>query len=110
MVSWCRQLTILFSLMYSRLSSDEQAVQAWFRDYSIGLASVGIKLGLSPRQQSELEQRLLAVCQVSGTVAPTRGRLRSGAVVDRSADPIRSRWLAEHVAAQGETRMGAQPL
>lgn len=92
-----------FPLMYSRLPSDEQAVQAWFRDYSSGLASVGIKLGLSATQQCELEHRLLAVCRESGTVAPTRGRFRSGAVVDLSKDPIRSRWLADHISVQRET-------
>jgi hypothetical protein len=92
-----------FSPMYSRLPSDEQTVKAWFRDYSIGLAAVGIKLGLSPTQQSELEHRLFAVCQGSGDVAPTKARFQSGAVIDRLTDPIRSRWLAEHVLAQGET-------
>lgn len=92
-----------FSFMYSRIPSDEQAVKAWFRDYSSGLAAVGIKLGLSPTQQSELEHRLFAVCQRSGTVASTKGRFRSGTVVGLSTDPIRSRWLADHVSVQGET-------
>lgn len=96
-----------FPIMYSRLPSDEQAVQAWFRDYSIGLASVGIKLGLSATQQSELEHRLLAVCQGSGPIAPARGRFRSGAAVDRPTDPIRSRWLVDQISAQGHTRTGA---
>jgi hypothetical protein len=90
---------ILF-FMYSRIPSDEQAVKAWFRDYSIGLAFVGIKLGLTPRQQSELEHRLLAVCQDIEKVAARKRRLRS------EADPIRRRWLADHLSVHGETRTG----
>jgi len=98
------QHTVLLSrIMYSRIPPDEQVVQAWFRDYSIGLASVGIKLGLSPTQQRELVRRLLAVCQGFGTVVPNMGRLRSGAIVERSTDPIRSRWLADHISVQRET-------
>jgi hypothetical protein len=88
--------------MYLRIPSDEEAVRAWFRDYSSGLAAVGIKLGLSPTQQSELEHRLFAVCQDSGNVASTKARFRSDAAVDLSTDPIRSRWLADHVSVQGE--------
>ena len=93
--------------MYSRIPSDEQAVKAWFRDYSIGLASVGIRLGLTPTQQSELEHRLLAVCQGFDTVTAAKGRFRSDAVVDRSTDPIRSRWLADQLSLQGDNRTGA---
>jgi hypothetical protein len=65
---------ILSSLMYSRLPSNEQVVKAWFRDYSSGLSSVGIKLGLTPTQQAELEHRLLAVCRAVdwGAVTPRR--------------------------------------
>jgi hypothetical protein len=86
--------------MYSRTPSDELAVKAWFRDYSIGLAFVGIKLGLTPTQQSELEHRLLVICQDLDKVAASKRRFRSG------ADPIRSRWLADHVAVQGKTWTG----
>jgi hypothetical protein len=93
--------------MYSRIPSDEEAVKTWFRDYSSGLASVGIRLGLSPIQQSELEHRLLAVCQGFDTVTATEGRFRSDAVVDRPMDPITSRWLDDHASAQGDTWTGA---
>jgi hypothetical protein len=85
--------------MYSRAPSDELAVKAWFRDYSVGLAFVGIKLGLTPSQQSELEHRLLAVCQELDQTA-SKGRFRSG------ADPIRSRWLSDHVSVQDDTWTG----
>ena len=87
--------------MHSRIPSDEQAMKAWFRDYSIGLASVGIRLGLTPLQQSELEQRLLAVCHRFDTVAAARRSVRS-TVVDRPMDPISGRWLDDHVSVQGD--------
>ena len=90
----------LFSFMYSRIPSDELAVKAWFRDYSVGLAFVGIRLRLTPTQQSELEHRLLAVCQELDKVAPSKGRFRS------DADPIRSRWLDDHVSVQGDSWTG----
>jgi hypothetical protein len=93
--------------MYSRIPSDEQTVRAWFRDYSSGLASVGIRLGLTPMQQSELEHRLLAVCQGFDPVSATKGSFRSGASVDRPMDPIRSRWLDDHVSVQGDPWTGA---
>jgi hypothetical protein len=94
--------------MYSRLPSDEQTVKVWFRNYSSGLAIVGIRLGLSPAQQSELEDRLVAVvCQGFDTVTATKGSVRSKAVVDRSTDPIRSRWLDDHVSVQGDTWTGS---
>jgi hypothetical protein len=96
----CCTPDLLFQFMYSRIPSDELAVKAWFRDYSIGLAFVGIKLGLTAIQQSELEHRLLVVCQDLDRVAASKRRLRSG------ADPIRSRWLADHVAVQGEPWAG----
>jgi hypothetical protein len=88
--------------MYSRIPSDEQAAKAWFREYSIGLASVGISLGLTPIQQSELEHRLVAVCQSFDVVTATKGRFRSDTVVDRLVDPVRSRWLADHVSVQSD--------
>jgi hypothetical protein len=89
--------------MSLRIPSDEQAVIAWFRDYLSGLASVGIRLGLTARQQSELEHRLLAVCQRPGKVilATKRGP-KSRAVVCRLSDPIENRWLNDHVSVQGE--------
>jgi hypothetical protein len=93
--------------MYSRIPSDEQAVKAWFRDYSSGLASVGIRLGLTSTQLSELEHRLLAVCQGFDTVSATKGSFRTDAVVDRPMDPIRSRWLDDHVSVQGDPWTGA---
>jgi hypothetical protein len=93
--------------MYSRIPSDEQAMKAWFREYSSGLASVGIRLGLTPTQQSELEHRLLAVCQSFGTVTATKERFRSNAVVDPPMDPIRTRWLDDHVSVQGDPWRGA---
>jgi hypothetical protein len=86
--------------MYSRIPSDELAVKAWFRNYSIGLAFVGLKLGLTPTQQSELEHRLLVVCQDLDKGAGSKRRVKAG------ADPVRSRWLADHVAVQGETWTG----
>jgi len=89
--------------MYSRLPSDEQAAKAWFREYSIGLASVGLSLGLTPMQQSELEHRLVAVCQSSDVVTVTKGRFRAATVVDPLMDPVKSRWLADHVAVQRDT-------
>jgi len=93
--------------MYSRLSSDEQAVKAWFRHYSSGLASVGIRLGLTPPQQSELEHRLLAVCQDSDTATATKDASDPTPWSDRRMDPIKSRWLDDHVSVQGDTRTGA---
>jgi hypothetical protein len=93
--------------MYSRIPSDEQAVKVWFRDYSSGLASVGIRLGLTPTQQSELEHRLLAVCQCFDAVNATKGSFRSGAVVHLPVDPIRSRWFDDQVSVQGATWTGA---
>jgi len=90
-----------FSFMYSRIPSNELAVKGWFRDYSIGLAFVGIRLGLTPTQQSELEHRLVLVCQDLERVAVRKGRLRT------DADPIRSRWLADHVSVQGNALTGA---
>jgi hypothetical protein len=95
----CCSRDLPFSFMYSRTPSDELTVKAWFRDYSVGLAFVGIRLGLTPTQQSELEHRLLAVCQELDKPA-SKGRFRSG------ADPIRSRWLADHVSVQGDTWTG----
>jgi hypothetical protein len=86
--------------MYSRIPSDEQAVKAWFRDYAIGLAFVGIKLGLTPTQQSELELRLLAACRDIEEVSAGKKCCGPG------ADPMRSRWLADHVSVQGETWTG----
>jgi hypothetical protein len=83
--------------MYSRIPSDEQAVKAWFRDYAIGLAFVGIRLRLTATQRSELEYRLLAVCQDIETIPAGKGRCGPG------ADPMRRRWLADHVSVQGET-------
>jgi hypothetical protein len=93
--------------MYSRIPSNEQAVKAWFRDYSSGLASVGIRLGLTPMQQSELEHRLLSVCQGFDTVTVIKGNFRSGVVVDRPVDPIGRRWLDDQVSVQGDTWTGA---
>jgi hypothetical protein len=89
-----------FPFMYSRTPSDELAVKAWFSNYSVGLALVGIRLGLTPTQQSELEHRLLAVCHELDQVAASKGRFSSG------ADPIRSRWLADHISIQGDTWTG----
>jgi hypothetical protein len=92
--------------MYSRIPTDEEAVKVWFRDYSSGLASVGIRLGLTPPQQSELEHRLLVVCQGFDTVTATKGSFRSAAVADRPMDPIGSRWLYDHVSVQGDPWIG----
>jgi len=89
-----------FSFMYSRIPSDELAVKAWFRNYSAGLAFVGIRLDLTPTQQSELEHRLVVACQDLDRIAPGPGHFRFG------ADPIRSRWDADHVSVQGDTRTG----
>lgn len=89
--------------MYSRIPSDELAIKAWFRDYSSGLASVGIRLGLTPTQQSELEHRLLAVCQDFDTVTAAKGSSRSNAIIKQAMDPIRSRWFTDHVSVQGDT-------
>ena len=93
--------------MYPRIPSEEQAMKAWFRDYSSGLATVGIRLGLSPAQQSELEHRLLAVCQGLETVTTRKGSVRSKNIVARRVDPIRSRWLDDQVSGQGDTWAGA---
>ena len=98
-VACCRRRSFFFP-MYSRIPSDEQAVKAWFRDYSIGLAFVGIRLGLTPTQQSELEHRLLAVCRDLEKIAARKRRFRS------DADPIRRRWLADQLSVQGETWAG----
>jgi hypothetical protein len=92
-----------YSSMSSRIPSDEQVVIAWFRDYLIGLASVGIRLDLTATQQSELEHRLLAVCQRPGKVIAARRGPKSRAVVHRRSDPIENRWLDDHVSVQGET-------
>lgn len=86
--------------MYSRTPSDELAVKAWFRDYSVGLAIVGVRLGLTPIQQSELEHRLLEVCRDLDKVTASKERFRP------AADPIRSRWLADHVSVQSDSWTG----
>jgi len=91
------------TVMYSRIQSDEEAMKAWFRDYSSGLASVGISLGLTPRQQSELEQRLLAICQRIERVRASKRSLKSAAIIDRPMDPIRRRWLDDQASVQGYT-------
>lgn len=93
--------------MYSRIPPDEEAVKTWLRAYSSGLASVGVQLGLSRRQQSELEQRLIAACRGPGRIIATKERLRAAAVADRLLDPIRSRWLSDHLSAQGDPWTGA---
>jgi hypothetical protein len=100
--------------MYSRIPPDEEAVKAWLRAYSSGLASVGVRLGLSRRQQSELEHRLLVACRGPGGMIATKEGLRAASVVEcRSAlagrllDPIRSRWLSDHLSAQGDPSTGA---
>ena len=93
--------------MYPRIPSEEQAMKAWFHDYSSGLAIVGIRLGLSPAQQSELEHRLLAVCQGLETVPARKGSVRCKALGARSMDPIRSRWLDDQVSVQGDAWAGA---
>ena len=90
------------SLMSSRLPSNEQVVKAWFRDYSSGLFSVGIKLGLTPTQQSELEHRLMAVCRDIERVAVTKANLRLNGVDSVCLDPIKIRWVDDHVSVQGE--------
>lgn len=77
--------------MYSRIPSDEQAVKAWFRAYSVGLASVGISLGLTPPQQSELEHRLLGVCRASDVVT-AKAHFRSETMVDWSVYPVGGRF------------------
>ena len=89
--------------MYSRIPSDEQAMKAWFHDYSSGLASVGISLGLTRTQQSELEHRLLAICQRIERIRASKGSVRSAAIINRPVDPIRRRWLDDHVSVQGDT-------
>jgi hypothetical protein len=86
--------------MYSRISSDEEAVKAWFRDYSSGLASVGIRLGLTSAEQCELEHRLVAVCPRFNIATATNGGFNYDVIV---MDPIKSRWLDDHVSAQGDT-------
>lgn len=92
--------------MYSRIPSDEQAAKAWFREYSVGLASVGISLGLTPMQQSELEHRLVEVCHGLDVVKATKRRFRSDTVVNRLVDPVRSRWVADHLSVQSNTWTG----
>jgi len=93
--------------MYSRIASDEQAVKAWCRHYSSGLASVGIRLGLTRPQQSELEHRLLAVCQDFDPATAAKGGFESEPAIDRPMDPIKGRWLDDHVPVQGDTWTGA---
>jgi hypothetical protein len=87
--------------MYSRTPSDEQAVKSWLRDYSGGLASVGIKLSLTSTQQCEMEHRLLAVYQRFDTVTAIQGSFKADTFVDRPMDPIRGRWLHDHIFVQG---------
>lgn len=89
--------------MSSRISSDEQAVIAWFRDYLSGLASVGIRLGLTATQRSELEHRLLAVYHGPRKVVAMKRGPKSRPVVDRFPDPIESRWLDDHVSVQADS-------
>jgi hypothetical protein len=89
--------------MYSRIPSDEEAVKAWFRNYSNGLASVGIRLGLTSAEQCELEHRLVAVCPHFNIVTSTNGSFKYDVVVVRPIDPIKSRWLDDHVSVQGDT-------
>lgn len=103
MVACCRRKSF-FPLMYSRLPSNEQVVKAWFRDYSSGLSSVGIQLGLTPRQQAELEHRLMAVCRDVDRAARTKENPGltgvDGPCLD---DPIKSRWVDDQASVQGDS-------
>jgi len=97
--------------MYSRLSSDEQAVKAWFRHYSSGLASVGIRLGLTPPQQSELEHRLLAVCQDSDTATATKDAsdprpVSIGQWIRSKADGLMITYLCKAILGQARDLCG----
>jgi hypothetical protein len=77
-------------------------VKAWFRDYSSGLSSVGIQLGLTPTQLAELEHRLLAVCREVQRVAVTKANLGLNGVDAAPLDPIKTRWVDDHVSVQGD--------
>lgn|GEM_PF-6566782 len=94
---------IFFSLMYSRLPSNAQVVEAWFRHYSSGLSSVGIQLGLTPTQQSELEHRLMAVCRDVDRGGATQENLGLDGADGARLDPIKIRWVDDNVSVQGDT-------
>jgi hypothetical protein len=92
--------------MYLRIRSNKQAVKIWFRDYSSDLASVGIRLGLTSTQQSELEHRLVAVCPSFDKTTATKRSFEASASVDRAMDPIKRRWLDDQASRQGGTWAG----
>jgi len=81
----------------SSVLSDEEAVKAWLRDYSGELLSVGIKLGLTPEQQTELQNRLLSIRQSFDGITAIRGTFSSDwASHQRKNDPMKRRWCDEN--------------
>ena len=81
----------------SSVLSDEEAVKAWLRDYSGELLSVGIKLGLTPEQQTELQNRLLSIRQSFDGITAIRGSFSDDwASHQRKNDPMKRRWFDEH--------------
>jgi hypothetical protein len=88
------------------IRSNEEAVKFWLRDYSSDLACVGIRLGLTPTQQSELEHRLVAVCPGFDKTTAAKRSFAASALVDRAMDPIKRRWLHDQASRQGDTWAG----
>ena len=76
--------------------SDEEAVKAWLRDYADELLSVGIRLGLTDEQKTELQNRLVSIRQGFDAITAIRGSFSSDLASFRPAnDPMKLRWLDE---------------
>jgi hypothetical protein len=80
----------------SPVRSDEEAVEVWLRDYSGKLLSVGIKLGLTAAQQTELQTRLVSRRQGVDAITGIRGSFCSNRTVRQPEnDPMKMRWFDE---------------
>jgi hypothetical protein len=77
--------------------SDEEAVKAWLRDYAGELLSVGIRLGLTAEQQTELQNRLVSIRQGFEAISAIKGSFSSDLALHQPKnDPMKLRWLEEH--------------
>jgi hypothetical protein len=81
----------------SSVLSDEEVVKAWLRDYASELLSVGIKLGLTAEQLTELQNRLVSIPHGLDATPSIKGSFSSDLASRRpTKDPMKLRWLAEH--------------
>lgn len=95
-------------MRYSSILSDEEAVRLWLRDYSGELLSVGIRLGLTPRQQIALEDQLVSIRQSFDAMTASKTNFRSDRFHSQlRIDPMKLRWLNEGKLGPGEQGEGA---